>query len=184
MRRRQFIQVCGVLGAATAGISSASAEAPRLSQALRGQIEQLPPVQNSVGLSRGALTNRPTLVTFFASWCPPCRTEFTYLQQLYAHYHERGVEFVALNLFEAWDDNDVPRMQKFLAQTQPTFPVLTANDTISEAFGGIDRIPTVYGFASKGALVYEFIHRRGASKTNASLDELTRAAEKLLLESE
>jgi thiol-disulfide isomerase/thioredoxin len=49
---------------------------------------------------------------FFASWCPPCRTEFENLNTLKAEF-ATAIEIVAVNIFEAWDENDDERLTGF-----------------------------------------------------------------------
>ena len=43
------------------------------------------------------------VVDFWASWCGDCRREMPALKQLYADYHERGVEFVSVSFDESAD---------------------------------------------------------------------------------
>jgi thiol-disulfide isomerase/thioredoxin len=143
-------------------------------------IAGLPAVPNANSVDFAEINGKPLLVTFFASWCPPCREEFKHLNELQAKYAGSDLRILAINVYEAWDENDAERMQKFLSTTQPGFPALTGSEEIRELFGGIDRIPTVLGFDRSGAHAYHFIHKRGAKKTNASFEELDQAAGMLL----
>ncbi len=163
-------------------VSSASvlSATPRFDQKARAIVAELPAVQGAATAALATLTNKPVLVTFFASWCPPCREEFANLNDLAEQYRETDLRIVAINVYEAWDDNDEARMQKFLQLTRPSFPALVGSEDIRTLFGGISRIPTVYGFDRSGELTYEFIHRVGAKKTNATYDELNSAAKQLL----
>ena len=158
----------------------ALASVPALDAAGRHSVEQLPAVPGAASIEAGSLTGKPVLVTFFASWCPPCREEFSHLNDLARKYQATDLRIIAINVYEAWDENDDVRMQKFLQATRPEFPAVTGSEQIRAQFGGIDRIPTVYGFSRDGALSYRFIHKRGAKKTNASYEELEKAAQQLL----
>ncbi len=42
--------------------------------------------------------NKLTLIDFWASWCKPCREQFPKLKQLYALYHNRGLEIIGVAL--------------------------------------------------------------------------------------
>jgi len=44
-----------------------------------------------------ALKGRPVVMTFWGTWCPPCREEFPALAELYRKYHPSGLEVVAVN---------------------------------------------------------------------------------------
>lgn len=156
------------------------AAVPAFNQQARATVAALPAVENASGTSIESLDKRPVIVTFFASWCPPCREEFAHLNKLADKYRDTDLRIIAINVYEAWDDNDAARMQKFIRTTAPQFPALVGSESVRELFGGISRIPTVYGFSRDGTLSYRFIHKRGAKKTNATLAELDSAAQLLL----
>lgn len=44
-----------------------------------------------------ALKGRPVILTFWGTWCPPCRQEFPELVSLWKRHHEGGLEIVAVN---------------------------------------------------------------------------------------
>ena len=44
-----------------------------------------------------ALKGRPVILTFWGTWCPPCRDEFPALADLYRPHHPGGLEIVAVN---------------------------------------------------------------------------------------
>ena len=52
----------------------------------------------------GNLKDRVVLVTFFASWCPPCRDEFKALNELQRQLGNEAFAIVAVNVFEEFDD--------------------------------------------------------------------------------
>jgi len=146
----------------------------------RETVADLPEVAGASPIDFAELENKPVIVTFFASWCPPCLEEFAHLNKLHNQYGDRDLKIIAINVYEAWDENDAERMDKFISRTSPAFPAVVGSEKIRDLFGGIDRIPTVYGFDRKGELMYRFIHKRNATKTNASFGELEEAAMRLL----
>jgi cytochrome c biogenesis protein CcmG/thiol:disulfide interchange protein DsbE len=160
--------------------ASSNAAVPTFDQQARAVVAALPTVKDAIGTSPDALDNQPIIVTFFASWCPPCREEFAHLNKLADKYRDTDLRIIAINVYEAWDDNDAARMQQFIRATAPQFPALVGSESVRDLFGGISRIPTVYGFSRDGKLSYRFIHKRGAKKTNATFAELDSAAQLLL----
>lgn len=48
-------------------------------------------------LRLSALRGKPVVVTFWGTWCPPCREEFPQLVAAYRKYHPSGLEIVAVN---------------------------------------------------------------------------------------
>ncbi|HTZ73254.1 MAG TPA: TlpA disulfide reductase family protein, partial [Candidatus Aquilonibacter sp.] len=62
---------------------------------------------------------KPLLVTFWATWCGPCRDEFPMIAALAKEYGPQGLAVVGVSL----DENaDLPLARKFLADTHPGFP--------------------------------------------------------------
>jgi thiol-disulfide isomerase/thioredoxin len=44
-----------------------------------------------------ALKRHPVVMTFWGTWCPPCREEFPELAEAYRKHHAGGLEIVAVN---------------------------------------------------------------------------------------
>jgi thiol-disulfide isomerase/thioredoxin len=62
---------------------------------------------------------KPLLVTFWATWCEPCRDEFPYLTALIRQYTPQGLSAFGVSL----DDNaDMNLVRHFLAEFKPSFP--------------------------------------------------------------
>ncbi len=50
------------------------------------------------------------------TWCPNCHDEAQYLVQLYAKYHDQGLEIVALDFEEPEQQDDLERVHAFVKQ--------------------------------------------------------------------
>mgnify|MGYP003667599674 CR=1 FL=1 len=125
-------------------------------------------------LTDGDLKDRVVLVSFFASWCPPCHEEFRHLNALHDEFGGKGLRIVAINRFEdyAGTRDGGARLARFLSDHAPRFSVIRGNDAIGAAFEDVRRIPTVYIFDRTGKKRFHFIHVEGATKMNPSLAEL------------
>lgn len=62
---------------------------------------------------------KPVLVTFWATWCEPCRDEFPMIVELAKQYAPQGLSVFGVSLD---DDADIHLVRRFLAKNQPTFP--------------------------------------------------------------
>lgn len=130
-------------------------------------------------LRPGSLQNRAVIVTFFASWCPPCTIEFQELANVQSQISADDVTVVGVNLHEDFGGQKNPgRMVQFLTRTKPEFALLEGNEEISSAFGEIDRIPTMIIYDRDGCEVWRFVHVRGSDKTHANAEEILAALEK------
>jgi len=156
------------------------ADTPLFNRDLRARVSELKPVTGTQSIEFTAIDNRPILVTFFASWCPPCLDEFSHLNAITQKYQQTDLRIIAINVYEKWDQNDAVRMARFIDKTTPLFPAVVGNEEIRTLFGGISRIPTIYGFDRSGNLLFDFVHQRGAAKTHATFEELDHAAKLLL----
>lgn len=65
---------------------------------------------------------RALIISFFASWCGPCKREMPYLQQLHLMYRERGLRVVAVDIDQ--EEKGIAEARKMIAQARVTYPVL------------------------------------------------------------
>ena len=144
-------------------------------QSLRGLLVGQPAIADKSAEPIAA--DGPVVVTFFASWCPPCTDEFSHLNELVEREGD-DVSVLAVNLFEDFGGKKNPtRMQRFVERTAPRFGMIEGSEDIRIAFGDIDRIPTVVVYGLSGREVWRFVHERGAEKTHATLEDLRQALE-------
>lgn len=171
MLRQLLLAVC-LLALAMGSVRAEEARAPALDAGLRERLAALPHLYGKA-LAADSLAGRVVVVTFFASWCPPCVTEFGHLGEVHAAYGDKGFEIVAVNLFEDFGGLSSPaKLAAFLERFAPQYPVVRGDDAVSHAFGGIDRIPTLFVFDRAGRPAFAFVHEQGATKTYVGAEEL------------
>ncbi len=66
-----------------------------------------------------ALRGRVVVLNFWATWCPPCRSEVPALQAAYQQYQSRGVALIGIDLKE-----DAATIQQFIAPYGVTYPIV------------------------------------------------------------
>ena len=95
-------------------------------------------------LGSETLTGRVTLVEFWATWCPPCRSTLKWLGELKERYGDR-LEVVALAIES--DEADVRKIASDLA-----LPLRWAmgSPAIAQSFGDLSSVPTMYLFDAHG----------------------------------
>jgi peroxiredoxin len=87
-------------------------------------------------------TNKPTLLVFWASWCPHCRTEASVLQKIYTDLHDKGANVLGVNL-----DNTLAEAQEFVNSHHLTYPNAFAGTSagiqVVESYG-VQGIPALF----------------------------------------
>lgn len=176
MRRGQLVRLGFVLALIVGMGCSATAAPPTEGIALTGAIKH---TLKTLSHIRGAQVTDTTfaqkvvVVTFFASWCHPCREEFAHLRTIHEQYHTSGVEIIAVNLFEDFDNlSDETRLQTYLRLTQPPFTVVKGNEAISQHFGRVTRIPTLFVFDRQGRRALRFVNTPDGRQPTLGLDTL------------
>lgn len=92
-----------------------------------------------------SLKGKKVIVSFYASWCPPCREELKTLNKI---KDEKlvGIEILAIT------DEGIEKLTEFKNKKQYTFTFLTLANPFSKI--GINSIPTTYLLNTKGEIVY------------------------------
>lgn len=114
---------------------------------------------------------KPSLVNFWASWCPPCKVEMPHLQKAYDQYGEQ-VNFHMVDL--AFND-DLEAMKQYIEDEGYTFPVLLdeTGDVAIEQYQAI-AVPTTVVVDEEGIITH---HIRGAmseQQIQAIMEEITK----------
>jgi peroxiredoxin len=92
---------------------------------------------------------RVVLLTFWATWCPPCQTVIPSMEALYQSYKAHGFEVVAV----ASDGQGVEAIQPFVTQHYLSFTtLLDASGQVTRLYG-VTSLPTTYLLDREGRLV-------------------------------
>src|SRR5246127_1842428 len=106
---RTQIAVAALLLAALSATGAPQAKAPTDPKVIDAQ-----GYQKLVQQHRG----KPLLMTFWATWCEPCRDEYPMLNELAKQYGPQGLNVVGVSMD---DDGDIILMRRFLARYKPVF---------------------------------------------------------------
>ncbi len=99
------------------------------------------------------LQGRVVVLSFWATWCLPCRVEMPALQNLHERYADDGLVVLGL----ATDAHDRPAVDAFLEERGITFPIAAATAQVRTDFGGVDRLPTTVVIDRSGQIRHEVV---------------------------
>jgi peroxiredoxin len=134
--------------AALALIASAAGAQPVKPGARAPNIDLPALTGDRVQLSK--LRGHPVVVSFWATWCSPCRAEFPELVKLHRQYDSLGLRVLGLNRPDQESSRNA--IQKFVDDFAVPFPIaLDTRGHTSRAFK-IVRLPTTIFIDSAGVI--------------------------------
>ncbi|TKB28474.1 TlpA family protein disulfide reductase [Desulfopila sp. IMCC35006] len=92
------------------------------------------------------------LLTFFATWCPPCAEEVPVLRKLHNELEGAGFSVVGLSV----DQQGAAVVAKFIEKQDITYPVLLAEAQTTIDFGGVYGIPVAFLVNKSGNVVKKY----------------------------
>ena len=101
---------------------------------------------------------KTVFLNFWATWCPPCRSEMPEIQELYENYGSNEEDLIVLGIAAPGygDEGTVEEITEFLNENEYTFPVVM--DETGEMFYryGISAFPTTFMIDAAGN-VYGYV---------------------------
>jgi thiol-disulfide isomerase/thioredoxin len=155
-----------LLVAAAAGLA-----APQNAPAHDPQLIDAKGYQKLVDQYRG----KPVVVTFWATFCEPCRDEYPMLNELAKQYAPQGLRVVGVNLDQ---DGDLILMRRFIARYKPVFPnyrVKTGDEASFEAAvlpGWRGELPASVFYTKDSRQIGHFIGAQDRSTYEAAIRSL------------
>ncbi len=112
---------------------------------------------------------QPTVLFFWASWCPFCHKLMPGFQRVYNDYRNKGVTFYTINVWETGD------ALAYLFDHDYEFPVLIDGEKVAALYG-VKGTPALFVIAPDGQIRYQ--RREGDSpaaveaQTRKTLEQL------------
>jgi len=112
----------------------------------------LPLLEGRGSVELAALRGHPVVLNFWASWCPPCKSEAPVLERDWRRYRGRGLEFVGVDYHDLSSE-----ARTFVRVHGLTFPMLEdGSGDVTTGRYGITQAPETYVLNANGKIVAHF----------------------------
>ncbi len=140
-----------LLAATLATVAAAPASAARVEKVPDILLPDLHEKETAVRFNEAPVT----LVNFWATWCLPCLEEMPQIDRLARKYADRGFRAVGIAL----ESGDAAEVRAFVDRRKLglSYALLMGDGEVSEAFGGIDIVPTTF-LVGRGGRVLSLHH--------------------------
>jgi peroxiredoxin len=112
------------------------------------------------------LRGRPVLLSFWASWCGPCRRELPQLSALLQEYKDKGLVVLGIN------DEDKGKARKYAGEAGLVFQTLDDSSSKVHRLYRVRSIPTVFLIDRNGKIVLFLRGAKEPAKLRASLSSV------------
>ncbi len=110
---------------------------------------------------------KAVVLNFWATWCPPCKTEMPWLIDLQNEYRGQGLEIIGVALDEAGKDE----IAKFARDMKLNYPVLIGDDNTADAYGNVQMLPTTFYIDRKGKIISRVVGLTGRHEMEDNMKE-------------
>jgi thiol-disulfide isomerase/thioredoxin len=92
---------------------------------------------------------KAVLLNFWATWCPPCKIEMPWFEELQKQYGKDGLVVLGV----AMDDTEAPKIAEFAHEMGVNYQVLLGTDKVSDDYGDVQYLPTTFYVDRNGVIV-------------------------------
>ena len=120
----------------------------------------------SIGLAD--LADKPTLIVFWANWCPHCRVELPVIQKVFRELGPKGVNIIGISL-----DTDSAAAKKLVSDSKITFPIaiVGASSDMTKSYS-ITGIPALFVLDKDGIVKARYAGEVSESTIRSELEKL------------
>ena len=112
----------------------------------------LPSALNGKVINSNSFKGKALLITFFATWCPPCVGEIPAMISLQDEFKDKNFSVIGI----AVDQGGAKAVKRLIKKMDINYPVVMANKKIIADFGGVYGIPASFLINQQGNVVKNY----------------------------
>ena len=98
-------------------------------------------------VSLGKLRGSPIMLNFWATWCPPCRLEMPFIQEIHEEWSDMGLVILAVNIGESYS-----LVSSFMQYYNYSMPVLLDTGRAVAQRYNVGAYPTTFFIDANGII--------------------------------
>jgi peroxiredoxin len=173
-RRCRATAVAATLGVALAAIAAPSdagspAPAPAPTPAAAAAISrpasdfERPDLDGHVVRLR-SYRGKLVLLSFWATWCEPCRDEAPRFSSWQQQYGARGLQVIGISI-----DDDAAAAAEFARRLHLVYPIVVGDARLAESFGGVLGLPLAFLIDPQGRIIARYRGEPDLARMEAEL---------------
>ncbi|MGH9735662.1 MAG: TlpA disulfide reductase family protein [Candidatus Acidiferrales bacterium] len=103
-------------------------------------------------LSTAQFHGHVVLLSFWATWCPPCRLEIPELEELQSRYKDQ-LQVIGISM----DDDGPQQVARFAARVGINYSIVMGSSEIVREYGGVPALPTNFLINPQGKVVQKHV---------------------------
>ena len=108
------------------------------------------------------------LLSFWATWCVPCRTEIPWFVEFNETYKDRGLAVLGVSL----DDDGWNAVRPYIDKMKVGYPVMLASGDIASRYGGLNSLPVTLIIDKSGRIAVTHVGLCARSEYEAAIDTM------------
>ncbi len=131
--------------------------------------EKIVVTKTDKGFTFSNAKDKIVMVSFFATWCPPCKAEIPHLNNLQEKYKNK-IKIIGV-LIEPNKDND--ELKKFINDFAINYTITNspANMAFADAVGGVENIPFMIMYGKNGENITHYLGAIPEEMIDADIQE-------------
>ena len=127
----------------------------------------LPQLGFTTTRSLAQLQGKPTVLSFWVTWCPYCQKQTSVLVDAAAQYTSQGIQFIGVNVKE-----DAATVQFYVDSAKISYPILLDSDGVVAQQYGVNGFPITFFLDSSGRVITQHTGALTADDINSYISSM------------